>query len=281
MLDLSNTCDAKRASSRGLLLWNGCGASRVVRSLIKAQEPLRQEFSGLYTRGLRSRVSVQKRAYDFEPLLTIRACVSAAGEQFQFGGDSVGEEEGSAISDQYPTVRSASAIISDQPIYFPEEKRAVGEVEVVAGGAGGNGKAGGHDGGSNGGGGGHGDSGRDDGESNEEEAFGVLLDSEQVAKELQARGISLPPDMAEAARTVGIRELLLSRYIELQVCILQHMNFSVVTDWVSNPNPRNVVLFNVYSDLSVQVFIEACFHKFKLHKPFAPWFEFCRRLCGL
>jgi hypothetical protein len=216
VLDLSNTCDAKRASSRGFLLWNGCGASREVRSLIKAQEPLRQEFSGLYTRGLRSRVSVQKRAYDFEPLLTIRACVSAAGEQFQFGGDSVGEEEGSAISDQYPTVRSASAIIADQPIYFPEEKRAVGEVEVVAGGAGGNGKAGGHDGGSNGGGGGHGDSGRDDGESNEEEAFGVLLDSEQVAKELQARGISLPPDMAEAARTVGIRELLLSRYIELQ-----------------------------------------------------------------
>jgi hypothetical protein len=156
---------------------------------------------------------VQKSAFDFETLLTIRACASAAGEQFQFGGDSVGEEEGSAISDQYPTVRSASAIISDQPIYFPEEKRAVGEVEVVAGG-----------------GGGHGDSGRDGGESNEEEAFGVLLDSEQVAKELQARGISLPPDMAEAARTVGIRELLLSRYIELQVCILEHMNFALVTD---------------------------------------------------
>lgn len=230
VLDLSNTCDAKRASSRGLLLWNGCGASRGVRSLIKAQEPLRQEFSGLYTRGLHSRVPVQKSAFDFETFLTIRACASAAGEQFQFGGDSVGEEEGSAISDQYPTVRSASAIISDQPIYFPEEKRAVGEVEVVAGGAGGNGKAGGYDGGSNGGGGGHGDSGRDGGESNEEEAFGVLLDSEQVAKELQARGISLPPDMAEAARTVGIRELLLSRYIELQVCILQHLNFSLVTD---------------------------------------------------
>lgn len=54
------------------------------------------------------------------------------------------------------------------------------------------------------------------GDSEEEREFGVLLNWEQVARELEARGVVLPADMAEAARTIGIRKLLLERYIELQ-----------------------------------------------------------------
>jgi hypothetical protein len=44
----------------------------------------------------------------------------------------------------------------------------------------------------------------------------VLLNWEQVAKEVEARGVVLPADMAEAARATGIRRLLLERYMELQ-----------------------------------------------------------------
>lgn len=80
---------------------------------------------------------------------------------------------------------------------------------VESGNGGGNGKAGGGEGGDGGGGG-------SDGDSEEEREFGVSLNWEQVAKELETRGIVLPSDMAEAARTTGIRKLLLERYIELQ-----------------------------------------------------------------
>lgn len=71
----------------------------------------------------------------------------------------------------------------------------------------GNGKPGGGDGGGGGGG---------DGDSEEEREFGVMLNWEQVVKELEAKGITLPADMVEAAQTTGIRKLLLERYIALQ-----------------------------------------------------------------
>ncbi|KAJ4837883.1 hypothetical protein Tsubulata_043902 [Turnera subulata] len=74
-------------------------------------------------------------------------------------------------------------------------------------GDGGNGK---HPGGGGGGGGGEGE------EDYEEEEFGPILKFEEVKKETEARGITLPPDMLEAAKTVGIREVLLLRYLELQ-----------------------------------------------------------------
>lgn len=80
---------------------------------------------------------------------------------------------------------------------------------------GGNGRFGGGEGGGDndgyGGGGGE-----NPGDSEEEREFGILLNWEQVAKELESRGISLPADMAEAAKTTGIRKLLLERYLELQ-----------------------------------------------------------------
>ncbi|KAL5709431.1 hypothetical protein ACHQM5_020120 [Ranunculus cassubicifolius] len=68
-------------------------------------------------------------------------------------------------------------------------------------------------GGGNGNGGG-GDEGDDKHE--EEDEFGPLLKFEQVMKEIEARGVSLPSDMMEAAKNVGIHKILLMRYLDLQ-----------------------------------------------------------------
>lgn len=99
-----------------------------------------------------------------------------------------------------------------------EESKVLVEVEAASGGGNGNGKAGGGggdgDGGGQGGGSGGGGEGGEDGEEKE---FGVLLNAEEVARELEKAGVVLPADMAEAANRLGIRKLLLSRYIELQV----------------------------------------------------------------
>lgn len=99
-----------------------------------------------------------------------------------------------------------------------EESKALVEVEVevASGGGNGNGKAGGGGGGGGQGGGGSGGGG-EGGEDGEEKEFGVLLNAEEVARELEKAGVVLPADMAEAANRLGIRKLLLSRYIELQV----------------------------------------------------------------
>lgn len=67
----------------------------------------------------------------------------------------------------------------------------------------------------NGGRGGNG--GEGDGEDYEEKEFGPLLKFEEVMKETEARGATLPSDMLEAAKTYGIRKVLLLRYLDLQV----------------------------------------------------------------
>lgn len=64
-----------------------------------------------------------------------------------------------------------------------------------------------------GGGGGGGDHGGGDGE---EEEFGRILKYEDVVRETEARGADLPPDMLEAAKSTGLRELILQRYLDLQ-----------------------------------------------------------------
>lgn len=89
---------------------------------------------------------------------------------------------------------------------------------------------GGDDGGINGGngdggdGGGGGGEGGDDGEEDEadkaeEKEFGPILKFDEVMKETERRGITLPEDMLEAAKSVGIRKLFLLRYLDLQVCL--------------------------------------------------------------
>ncbi|KAJ8747115.1 hypothetical protein K2173_008914 [Erythroxylum novogranatense] len=67
------------------------------------------------------------------------------------------------------------------------------------------------------GGGGNEGSGDDgEGEDHEEKEFGPIMKYEEVIKETEARGVTLPSDMLEAAKTMGIRKLLLLRYLDLQ-----------------------------------------------------------------
>ncbi|XP_030927578.1 protein RETICULATA, chloroplastic isoform X2 [Quercus lobata] len=67
--------------------------------------------------------------------------------------------------------------------------------------------------------GGGGGGGGDGGDDKEEDEFGPILKFEEVMKETEARGVSLPSDMLEAAKSVGIRKLLLLRYLDLQIVI--------------------------------------------------------------
>ncbi|CAN8301017.1 unnamed protein product [Cochlearia groenlandica] len=66
------------------------------------------------------------------------------------------------------------------------------------------------------GGGGGGDGGDEGEEEAEEKEFGPILRFEEVIKETERRGITLPEDMLEAARSIGLRKLFLFRYIDLQ-----------------------------------------------------------------
>ncbi|CAL5351347.1 unnamed protein product [Camellia sinensis] len=50
----------------------------------------------------------------------------------------------------------------------------------------------------------------------EEDEFGPIMKFEEVIKEAEARGVSLPVDMLEAAKSVGIQRVLLIRYLDLQ-----------------------------------------------------------------
>lgn len=66
-----------------------------------------------------------------------------------------------------------------------------------------------------------GDGGRNDGDheknNREEDEFGPILKFDEVIREAEKQGASLPSDMLEAAKTVGIQKVLLLRYLELQV----------------------------------------------------------------
>ncbi|KAF1882683.1 hypothetical protein Lal_00002863 [Lupinus albus] len=75
--------------------------------------------------------------------------------------------------------------------------------------------------GDGGGAGGDGGDGRDGGGGDEggsegDEEFGPLLNFEAVMKEAEAKGVKLPSDMVEAAKHIGIREMFLLRYLELE-----------------------------------------------------------------
>lgn len=90
------------------------------------------------------------------------------------------------------------------------------ELKTDFGGTGGNGGNGKFPSNGGGGGGGGGDGGGGEGEDKGEEEFGPIMKFEEVMKETEARGASLPPDMLEAAKTIGIRKVLLLRYLDLQ-----------------------------------------------------------------
>lgn len=100
---------------------------------------------------------------------------------------------------------------------------------------------------SSGGGGGGGDGGENDGDGDEEE-FGPIMKFEDVAREAEKRGVNLPDDMLEAAKTMGLRRLVLTRYLDLQVkmCLFLFIHISY----------KHVHIFS-YMEYSVA---EASFH---------------------
>lgn len=69
---------------------------------------------------------------------------------------------------------------------------------------------GGNGGGDEGGGGGNED-------DHEEKEFGPLMKFDEVMKVAETQGVNLPPDMLEAAKATGLRKLILTRYMDLQV----------------------------------------------------------------
>ncbi|CAL8165376.1 unnamed protein product [Prunus armeniaca] len=103
----------------------------------------------------------------------------------------------------------ADVILGKETRILENEHRSKTENGVLDG-SGGDGKY------TNGRGGGGGGGGDDDGDDKEEEEFGPLMKFEEVMKETEARGASLPSDMIEAAKSVGIRKVLLLRYLDLQ-----------------------------------------------------------------
>ncbi|KAL8097993.1 protein RETICULATA-RELATED 1, chloroplastic-like [Apium graveolens] len=70
------------------------------------------------------------------------------------------------------------------------------------------------------GGGGNDNGGGDDGGGEEDEdgenEFGPIMKFEEVMKEAEKRGATLPTDMLEVAKATGLRSLILTRYLDLQ-----------------------------------------------------------------
>lgn len=106
-------------------------------------------------------------------------------------------------------VEKDAKVMDKSYISVPESEVGGGGGADFIDGSGGNGKF------SGGGGGGGGKDNSDD--DYEEKEFGPLLKFEEVIRETEARGASLPADMLEAAKTVGLRQVLLLRYLELEV----------------------------------------------------------------
>ncbi|KAK1589219.1 hypothetical protein Q3G72_031661 [Acer saccharum] len=105
-------------------------------------------------------------------------------------------------------------VISDeaQTGKFPTEDYKGVEPITDGGDGGDDGGAGDSFGSGGGGGGGHGGEGGDQ----EEDEFGPIMKFEEVMKETEARGVTLPSDMVVAAKTTGIRKMFLLRYLDLQ-----------------------------------------------------------------
>ncbi|KAE8680537.1 adaptin family protein [Hibiscus syriacus] len=96
---------------------------------------------------------------------------------------------------------------------FDDESRVleIGNGDQQKNDFGGGGGGGGNEGGGSFGGGDSGEGGNED-----ESEFGPILKFEDVMKEAKARGVELPSDMLEAAKSNGLRKLFLLRYLDLQ-----------------------------------------------------------------
>uniref|UniRef100_A0A0D9WX37 Uncharacterized protein n=1 Tax=Leersia perrieri TaxID=77586 RepID=A0A0D9WX37_9ORYZ len=151
---------------------------------------------GLGVRGIRAEL----------PPRPPRACADGGGGATTSGA-TVAVPEAGEVADH---AKEAGDVAP--PSVLPKEQ--VGDVDS----SGGNGKfpsGGGGGDGDNGGGGGGGGDGGDEGD----DEFGPILSFDQVVQEVEKRGInllSLPSDMIEAAKSVGIQKLLLLRYLDMQ-----------------------------------------------------------------
>lgn len=65
--------------------------------------------------------------------------------------------------------------------------------------------------------GGGGDGGEGDDGDGDEDEFGPIMKYGDVLIEAESRGAILPADMLEAAKSTGLRRLILTRYLDLQV----------------------------------------------------------------
>ncbi|PRQ33273.1 hypothetical protein RchiOBHm_Chr5g0055771 [Rosa chinensis] len=101
---------------------------------------------------------------------------------------------------------------SDTPISIAPQNGDFTEPKIDGGGGG---RDGGDSSSGGGGGGGEGEGGGNE-EDAEGEEFGPLLRFDEVMKETEARGVELPLDMVEAAKTTGLRKEFLLRYLALQ-----------------------------------------------------------------
>ena len=107
-----------------------------------------------------------------------------------------------------------------------------GEYRVLEIGIGDRKKIDGGGGGDNGGDDSFGGGGGGEGDDEEERHFGPILKFEEVMKEAEARGVKLPSDMMEAAKSNGIRKLFLLRYLDLQVGFKNLKFFSLIVVFV-------------------------------------------------
>ncbi|XP_010535646.1 PREDICTED: protein RETICULATA-RELATED 1, chloroplastic [Tarenaya hassleriana] len=97
-----------------------------------------------------------------------------------------------------------------------DESAGVLEPETGGGDGGAGNQNSGGGGGWNSGDDGDGGDGEDEADKAEEKEFGPILKLEEVMRETEGRGVTLPVDMLEAAKSVGIRKLFLLRYLDLQ-----------------------------------------------------------------
>ncbi|KAF8102306.1 hypothetical protein N665_0198s0019 [Sinapis alba] len=127
----------------------------------------------------------------------------------------------SELSSRSLRARCVGSDVVTREIFGRSKDETFRELEPeLDGGDGGGGDEGGSNGGNgdggDGGGGEGGDDGEDEADKAEEKEFGPLLKFDEVIKETERRGITLPEDMLDAAKSVGIRKLFLLRYLDLQ-----------------------------------------------------------------
>ncbi|XP_031104048.1 protein RETICULATA, chloroplastic [Ipomoea triloba] len=102
-------------------------------------------------------------------------------------------------------VSTGAEVLDSSYVAITDSFSGGGDGDLIDG-NGGNGKFPGGGGGGNG----------NEGDDKEEDEFGPLLKFEEVMRETEARGATLPADMLEAAKSAGIRKVLLLRYLDLQ-----------------------------------------------------------------